>query len=66
MANQVLVCGRKYEGKYVALRSFDDNTVLACGKKPAVVMRKASKDAGSDVADPVLVFVPTAAVNSVY
>lgn len=46
---------KKYEGKYVAFRSFDDDTVVASGRDPKKV-RDADLHAG--VKEPVLVYIP--------
>jgi len=62
MTSQVLVTGKKYEGKYVALRSFGDNTIVAYGRKPDRVVKQATK---KGAVEPVLVFVPKPAVNSI-
>lgn len=51
----VLVTDKKYNGKYVALQSFNDKTVVASGKDPAKVMASAIK---KGVAAPVIVFIP--------
>jgi len=51
---------KKYFGKYVALRSFSDNTVVASGTDPEAVMSRAkSKKA-------VILFVPEKALACVY
>jgi hypothetical protein len=50
-----LVDDKRYQGKYVAFRSFEDNTVLAYGRDPKKV-RDYARNAGAT--DPVLVFVP--------
>ena len=55
MDPRVLVTEQKYEGKYVALRSFTDNTIVAYGKRPHKVINKAVQ---KGVAEPVIVFVP--------
>ncbi|MBM4031738.1 MAG: hypothetical protein FJ291_08140 [Planctomycetes bacterium] len=55
MRPRVLVDDVKYCGRYVALRSFDDNTVVGSGKTPARALKQA-RDAG--VKEPVLLFVP--------
>ncbi len=55
MRPRVLVNDVKYCGRYVALRSFDDNTVVGSGKTPGRALKQA-RDAG--VKHPVLLFVP--------
>jgi len=55
MECRVLVSDKKYNGKYVALQSFNDKTVVAWGKDPAKVVASAIK---KGVAAPVIVFIP--------
>lgn len=45
----------KYEGKYIALKSFEDKMVVAYGNKPQKVMQ-AALDTGAK--RPVIVYVP--------
>ena len=63
MAEDVLVAEDKYDGKYVALRSFTDREVVASGSDPVAVMN-AAKDRGA--ANPVLFFVPKRDMTFVY
>jgi hypothetical protein len=63
MGVQVLVADDKCEGKYVALRSFADNTVLAVGETPEGVLQKAA-EAGAR--EPVLVFVHDPGIGCIY
>lgn len=60
---EILVVDRKYEGKYVALKSFTDNTVLAFGDDPVEVMKHAGK---GESAEPVIVFIPEHNMSYVY
>ncbi len=55
MEKLTLVSGKKYEGKYVAFRSFNDKQIVASGKKLNEVMERAQK---KGVRSPVLIFVP--------
>ena len=50
-----LISVKKYEGKYVALRSFSDKKVVASGKKLNDVIERAQK---KGIQSPVLIFVP--------
>jgi hypothetical protein len=59
----VLLRGDEYCGKYVALKSFGDNTVVAHGSKPKEVMREASSKGFSEA---VIVFVPESDMAHVY
>lgn len=63
MATQVLVNQKKYLGKYVALRSFTDNKVVASGDDPTEVMSSAER-IGEMAA--VLLFVPKEPLTCVY
>ncbi len=63
MSNKVLIAEKGYEGKYVALRSMSDRTVIASGDKPEAVMEQAQKQG---VADPVIFFVPSHDITQVY
>jgi hypothetical protein len=55
MAHHIIANDRKYEGGYVAMASFDDETIVAFGRRPKEVMEKAIK-AGAK--EPVIVYVP--------
>jgi len=61
--NQVLITEEGYEGKYVALRSMSDRTVVASGDDPETVMREAREQG---VTDPVIFFVPSHDIALVY
>ena len=63
MTVHILVKDEKYKGKYVALKSFKDNTVVASAKSPDLALKKA-RQAG--VQNPVLVFVPRKTVVHIY
>jgi hypothetical protein len=59
----VLVEDGKYAGRYVALRSFSDNTVVASGRTPVSVLKKAR---AAGVPRPVVIFVPPKDVVQIY
>ncbi len=46
--------GKKYAGKYVAIRSFKNNEVICSGKNPTWVYNRAIKQARK----PVIFYVP--------
>lgn len=52
---QVVVAQDGHEGKYVALRSYNDRTPIASGTDPIEVIRDA---VCKGVAEPVIFFVP--------
>jgi hypothetical protein len=60
---QVLMSEEGYEGKYVALRSLVDRTVVASGDNPAVVMEQAHRKGCSE---PVIFYVPEHSISLVY
>lgn len=48
MANQnILLKSNRYVGKYVAIKSFSDKTVVGTGKSPKTAIEKAVKKRGS-------------------
>ena len=63
MEEVVLVSDEKYEGKYVALRSFINKEVVAFGDDPTNVMKTAR---GKGVQNPVLFFVPEHDMTLIY
>ena len=60
---QTLVTSKKYSGKYVALKSFKENKVVASGKRPEDVLNRASL---KGCKQPVIIFVPANNVTHVY
>lgn len=60
---QVLITEEGYEGKYVALRSLVDRTVVASGDDPAVVMEQAHR---KGCREPVIFCVPEHSISLVY
>ena len=60
---QVLLKNAKYEGRYVAIRDFDDAVVIADGKNPDEAYNKASK---KGVNNPVVFYVPVKGMVHIY
>ena len=60
---QVLITKEGYEGKYVALRSLLDRTVVASGDNPKIVMEQARQKGCSE---PVIFYVPEHNISLVY
>ena len=58
-----LVRDKKYQGKFVAMRSVSDKTVIAYGDDPCEVSRLAGE---RGVEEPIIFFVPEADVTYVY
>jgi hypothetical protein len=54
LKQRALVADKKYEGKYVALASFVDSTVVAFGDDPSEVLAESRKK-GAEA--PVVVFI---------
>jgi hypothetical protein len=61
--HQILLTDERYEGKYVALRSILDRTVIASGDNPKSVLEQAKKQGA---ANPVVLFVPQKDITLVY
>ena len=53
---QTLIKNKKYLGKYVAFKNFNDSTVVGFGKTPQEAYRKAFRHGYED---PVITFVPS-------
>ena len=63
MDRHVLVKDEKYGGKYVAMRSVIDHTVIAEGQNPEEVLKKA-KENGCD--QPMIMYVPDKSMTCCY
>lgn len=61
--DKVLVKSDRYDGKYVALKSFKDNTVVGSGTDPAAALKQA---AAKGFKDSVLVFIPEKGMINIY
>lgn len=60
---QALIKDSGYEGRYVALKSFEDSTVISDGITPQEAYKKAVE---KGFAKPVLVFVPIKDMVQIY
>jgi hypothetical protein len=60
---QTLIKDSGYEGRYVALKSFDDSTVISSGTTPQEAYEKAVE---KGFARPVLAFVPLKDMVQIY
>jgi hypothetical protein len=58
-----LVTSDEFNGKYVALKSFDDNTIVGSGDDPEKALQAA---AAKGVKDPVLIYIPEENVVHIY
>ena len=61
--HRAIVNNRKYIGKYVAMESFNKRTIVASGKDPIDVMKKAEQ---KGFADPLIIFVPPKGMVNIY
>lgn len=59
----VLIKDRKYEGQYVAIKDFNKPEVIAAGKDPQKVYKRALK---SGVKEPVIIYIPTKDIVQIY
>ena len=62
MAVQI-VKEKKYSGQYVAVKSFEDDTVISSGDHVQEVYKKAAK---KGYEDPVIVYVPKKDIIQIY
>ncbi len=60
---KVLVKTDKYNGRYVAMKSFKDNTIVGSGKDPQTALKEA---ASKGFKDPVLVYIPEKEMVHIY
>lgn len=60
---KVLVNTDEYNGLYVAMKSFDDNTIIGVGKNPQKALKDAEK---KGFKDPVILYVPEEDVIHIY
>jgi hypothetical protein len=64
MPSDILITnGAKYQGKYVATRSFKNKKVLCAGKDPLKVFNRAKKQGASN---PVVTFIPQKGIIHIY
>lgn len=50
----ILVNTNKYNGKYVALKSFKDNTIVGVGNSPEIALKEANKKGDKE---PVIIYI---------
>lgn len=60
---QILIKDNKYTGRYVAVRDFNDNTVISDGKEPQEAYQKAVEKGYNN---PVVFFVPLKDMVQIY
>jgi len=59
----VLISDRKYNGRYVAIKDFNETTVISDGDNPQEAYEKAIKKGFND---PVILFVPLKDMVQIY
>ena len=60
---KVLVDTDEYNGLYVAMKSFDDHTIIGAGHDPHKALKDAEK---KGVKDPVILYIPEEDVIHIY
>lgn len=60
---KVLVNSDEYNGRYVAMRSFEDHTIIGVGDDPETAMKDALS---KGYKDPVLLYIPEKDVVHIY
>ena len=61
--DNVLVKTDEYSGQYVALKGFNDYTVVGSGNDPATALKKANEQG---IKNPVLVYIPKNDMAHIY
>ncbi|MBI5400377.1 hypothetical protein HZB07_07245 [Candidatus Saganbacteria bacterium] len=61
--DNTLLKDEKYTGRYIAIKDFGDETVLADGKSPSEVFESAKQ---KGYKDPVILFVPIRNMVQIY
>ena len=60
---QTLIKDNKYNGRYIAIKDFTDNTIVGDGKEPQEAYEKAL---GKGFKDPVILYVPLKDMVQIY
>ncbi len=60
---KLLVNTHQYDGRYVALKSFEDHTVMGVGDEPEVAIREAQ---AKGCKEPVLLYIPEKELVHIY
>lgn len=61
--DQTLINSNKYNGLYIAIKDFGDNTVITSGKKPQEIYEEALK---RGYKEPVILYVPKSGMVQIY
>lgn len=60
---KILVNTDEFNGCYVAIKSFDDNTIVGVGDNPEIALKEAET---KGFKDPVLIYVPEENIVHIY
>lgn len=60
---KVLVTTDEYNGRYVALKSFDDNTIVGVGDNPEEALKDAAR---KGFKNPILLYIPEKDIVHIY
>ena len=60
---KALVTTDEYNGRYVAMKSFDDNTIVGVGDDPEKALKEAEK---KGFENPVLLYIPEKDIVHIY
>jgi len=61
--DNILVKEEKYHGRYVALKDFNDSTIISDGKDPKEAFENAVK---KGVLEPVILYIPVKGMVQIY
>ena len=61
--DNVLIRDEKYNGRYVALKNFDDSTIVSDGKDPKEAFENAIK---KGIIEPVILYIPVKGMVQIY
>jgi hypothetical protein len=63
MMEKILVSTDEFNGRYVAMKSFEDNTIVGVGDDPEKALKDAER---KGVKNPVLLYVPEKDIVHIY
>ena len=61
--SKVLIKTDRYNGRYVAMKSFEDHTVVGSGEDPQTALKEAAE---KGIKDPVIVYIPEKEMVHIY
>jgi len=60
---RILVTSDKFNGRYVAMKSFEDNTIVGVGDDPDSALKEAE---AKGIRNPVLLYIPEQDIVHIY